>query len=106
MILLKVSMTHCFHTTINLIAIGDFCIFGLQSGFANRLIYFVINIEKYCSISLTVGLIKLFLPQLLIKFYVLLVVSITHHNSRQLRSFVTKSLFSETFIIEKVFKTC
>ena len=37
MILLKFSVIHCFNTAINLVAIGDFFIFGLSSGVANTL---------------------------------------------------------------------
>ena len=46
MFLLKVLMTHYLHTTINLVAIGDFCIFGIQYGVGNILIYFGMDTEK------------------------------------------------------------
>ena len=46
MFLLKILMTHYLHTTINLVAIGDFCIFGIQYGVGNILIYFGMDTEK------------------------------------------------------------
>lgn len=61
MFLLKGLMTQCLLATINLLEIGNLCIFGIQNGAGSTFLFFGMEIEKYCLISFTVELIKLFL---------------------------------------------
>ena len=52
--LLKGSMAHCLSAIINLVPIGDLCIFGIEYGVGRTFIFSGIGIEKCCLISSTV----------------------------------------------------
>ena len=80
MFLLNGLMKHYLLEIINVVPIDDLYFFGVQYGVGRAFIFSGIDIEIFYLISLTVELIKMFLFESLINFYVLLWVPITPNS--------------------------
>ena len=80
MFLLNGLMKHYLLEIINVVPIDDLYFFGVQYGVGRTFIFSGIAIEIFYLISLTVELIKMFLFESFINFYVLLCVPITPNS--------------------------
>ena len=80
MFLLNGLMKHYLLEIINVVPIDDLYFFSVQYGGGRTFIFSGIDIEIFYLISLTVELIKMFLFESLINFYVLLWVPITPNS--------------------------